>query len=50
MLDEPAGAAALGGAARRHVIEHHSAARIADSMFDVYEEAIAKQWSSVGQE
>jgi glycosyltransferase involved in cell wall biosynthesis len=48
MLDEPASAAALGTAARQHVLEHHSAARIADSMLDVYEKAIAKQWLSVG--
>jgi glycosyltransferase involved in cell wall biosynthesis len=40
MLDDPAGAAALGSAARRHVIEHHSAARIADSMLEVYKETM----------
>jgi glycosyltransferase involved in cell wall biosynthesis len=40
IVDDPAGAQVLGEAARRHVIEHHSVARIAEAMLEVYAETI----------
>ena len=47
-LDDPAGAQLLGRAARRHVLERHSAARIADAMLDVFAETIAARRPSSG--
>jgi glycosyltransferase involved in cell wall biosynthesis len=41
MLDDPAAAAAMGAAARRHVLEHHSAERVAKQSLAVYERMIA---------
>jgi glycosyltransferase involved in cell wall biosynthesis len=48
MLDDPVEAEALGRAARHHVIESHSLARIADATLKVYEETIVKQRSGGG--
>ena len=41
MLDDPAAAAAMGAAARRHVLEHHSAERVARQSLALYERMIA---------
>jgi glycosyltransferase involved in cell wall biosynthesis len=47
-LDDPPGAQRLGSAARRHVLERHSAARVAGAMLEVFEETIAARRSSSG--
>jgi glycosyltransferase involved in cell wall biosynthesis len=41
MLDDPAAAAAMGAAARRHVLEHHAAERVAKQSLALYERMIA---------
>jgi glycosyltransferase involved in cell wall biosynthesis len=41
MLDDPKGAEAMGQAARRHVIEQHSAVRVANLSLEMYERVIA---------
>jgi glycosyltransferase involved in cell wall biosynthesis len=43
VLDDPKGAEALGQAARRHIIDHHSSARVAAATIEMYEEAIANR-------
>ena len=41
MLDDPAGAARMGAAARRHVIDNHSAAKVAGDSLALYGRVIA---------
>jgi glycosyltransferase involved in cell wall biosynthesis len=41
MLDDPIGAAAMGEAARRFVVEHHSVSRVAAAMLELYEDVIS---------
>ncbi len=41
LLDDPIGAAALGAAARAHVLEHHAPARVVRETLAAYENAIA---------
>jgi glycosyltransferase involved in cell wall biosynthesis len=43
ILDHPERAAALGGAARRHIMELHSATKVAAESLKVYEEVISRQ-------
>ena len=41
MLDAPARAESMGQAARQHVIEHHSAAAVADLALDTYQRVVS---------
>jgi glycosyltransferase involved in cell wall biosynthesis len=43
ILEDPEGAAALGNAARRHVMELHSATKVAAESLEVYAEVISNQ-------
>jgi len=47
MVDDPQAAAAMGAAARRHVIETHSAAKVASESLLLYERLIAQVRSNV---
>lgn len=42
MLDDPVAAATMGAAARRHVIENHSASKVASESLALYERVIAQ--------
>ena len=48
MLDDPQAAAAMGAAARRHVIENHSAAKIAHESLALYERVIERRRAARG--
>jgi glycosyltransferase involved in cell wall biosynthesis len=43
VLRDPSGAAAMGRAARLHVLEHHSAAKVADGALEMYQRVIAAE-------